>query len=1174
VEQKEYGLGGSGPRLTQGTIRRYVYAAAAGLSVFVGELLVWLAFYMPGNAPTLLKGLVIVVAAVVASLVAGFFQLRLERHRRRQELAEQAIREEATRIDTERDRADREREARLGRITSMCTWPLPVISDELDPFELHFVRASEVAEKHARHANSPEYIKRDIDPLVDSSMKPGRLALILGAPGLGKSRSAFAACRRNYDGHPIIIPRPTTRIRELLQCLAHEDLALQKPVVLWLDRIDVYLTSLQLESEDFTLMREMGIVAVGTIWPEKFGELTSARTSPNDDARKVLAEIAARPLALLEPRRPSDSELADASLKYPGLDFGDGLGQTFLATEQKLRLFQCWLSEEPAAFAVLLSAINWQRCGLERPATEDELYSGFGIHMELVAPATKPSKDCFSGGLARAAERVETWSPLLEWRVQGDVTGYRAFDPLVTFVGVDPEFASAPLRKLTDPMWSWVHASARRGEEYFSIGSAAYNAGALPASACAFRELMNAGVALGAIALGEVLARSGEFGDASATFERGIELAERGPLHALSLRVFADNLATYGKDYDQAQVMYERALDVHPTDAVALMNYASLLSDHRKEYDRAQEMFERALEANPNDALAQVNYANFLSGHRKEYDRAEEFYKSALDADPTNASSLMNYAVFLTDQRKNYDLAEAMFLQGLKIDPTHADNLGNYAVFLVDPRRDYDRAEEMYVRALDADPTNADNLGTYAWFLADQRKDCDRAEAMYERALQSDPSHIDTLHSYAAFLANQRKDYDRAEAMYERALQSDPSHIDTLHSYAAFLANQRRDYDRVEAIYERVLAADPTNATVLLGYAVFLKQGRKDYERAEAIYERALTADPTYPDALGSYANFLADQRGDNAGAEAMYKRALEIDAGNAANLANYACFLAQQRKDYQAAEALHARAMEADPMDVDILRSYAWFLANLRKDYDRAETMYERALATDPTNATVLLDYALFLKERRKDYDRAQIMYERALAADPTNATVLLDYAIFLKGRRKDYDRAQIMYERAVTADATNADALGSYALFLADQRGDDSGAEAMYRRALEIDANSANTLANYAQLLFGRGEDEGARRSLAAAIQNAGSEDQSVRLELAVYEYCHVPASRVRACENIRLLIGKGARSEGWNFCRNVDRLRNDDPDEASFIEALASVIADGADASTLNAYRQWAS
>ncbi len=352
-------------------------------------------------------------------------------------------------------------------------------------------------------------------------------------------------------------------------------------------------------------------------------------------------------------------------------------------------------------------------------------------------------------------------------------------------------------------------------------------------------------------------------------------------------------------------------------------SYANFLVSLGKDKDEAEVMYKKALGLDPSNASITGNYATFLSDQRDLYDEAEAMYKKALVLDPSNANNIGNYAIFLTHRREDYDAAELMFKQALELSPNHVNNLGNYGRFLLVRHKDYDAAEAMYKKALELNPNHPYITSSYAEFLAEYRGDYDAADALYKKALDLAPTNANIVGNYAIFLANQGKNLDAAEAMHKKALDIDADHANNTGSYAYFLSERRKDDDGAEAMYKRSLELDPRNAKVRGNYANFLATNRKHYDEAEKMYRKVLDLAPNNVNSAGNYAHFLSNIGKDFDTAEAMFKKALALDSNDANVTSNYAYFLSERRKDDHAAQAMYKKAIELDP-------SNANYLANL----------------------------------------------------------------------------------------------------------------------------------------------------------------------------------------------------------------------------------------------------
>jgi tetratricopeptide (TPR) repeat protein len=84
------------------------------------------------------------------------------------------------------------------------------------------------------------------------------------------------------------------------------------------------------------------------------------------------------------------------------------------------------------------------------------------------------------------------------------------------------------------------------------------------------------------------------------------------------------------------------------------------LKNIRKDYDRAEELYKKLLELDPKDANYTGGYANFLHNIRMDYDGAEELYKKSLELDPDHANNVGNYAGFLLSRgdKKGFDYVD------------------------------------------------------------------------------------------------------------------------------------------------------------------------------------------------------------------------------------------------------------------------------------------------------------------------------------------------------------------------------------------------------------------------------------------------------------------------------------------------------------------------------------
>ncbi|MGL4409277.1 MAG: tetratricopeptide repeat protein, partial [Zoogloea sp.] len=81
-----------------------------------------------------------------------------------------------------------------------------------------------------------------------------------------------------------------------------------------------------------------------------------------------------------------------------------------------------------------------------------------------------------------------------------------------------------------------------------------------------------------------------------------------------------------------------------------------------QDYDAADAMFRKAIELDPSNARNTGNYANFLANERHDYDAADAMYRKAIELDPNNFNSLANWACLRIVHTKAQDLPEVQQL--------------------------------------------------------------------------------------------------------------------------------------------------------------------------------------------------------------------------------------------------------------------------------------------------------------------------------------------------------------------------------------------------------------------------------------------------------------------------------------------------------------------------------
>jgi Tfp pilus assembly protein PilF len=281
-----------------------------------------------------------------------------------------------------------------------------------------------------------------------------------------------------------------------------------------------------------------------------------------------------------------------------------------------------------------------------------------------------------------------------------------------------------------------------------------------------------------------------------------------------------------------------------------------------------------------------------------------------------------------------------------------------------------------------------------------------------------------------------------------------------------------------------------------------------------------------------------------------------------------------QASVDPPSAKERYLKGLELFPDSYKLRGNYAWFLENELKDFDGAQTEYEKAIKANPAAAPNLGNFANFLTKVRQNHDEAEEYYDKAVKADPKAASYLGNFAIFLTDVRQNPDKAEKYYRLAVEADSKDAKNLGNFANFLTTVRQNHDEAEKYYRLAIDADPKDANNIGNFSQYLLESGQSLEGLRYWREALALNDPEDAALTVELMFYGYAHGPASELSGyLSRLKKLLGKGARSKGWNFSRNVERATKIEKHPAKiWLAKLAAVCNGSAEITTLDKWKAW--
>ena len=338
-----------------------------------------------------------------------------------------------------------------------------------------------------------------------------------------------------------------------------------------------------------------------------------------------------------------------------------------------------------------------------------------------------------------------------------------------------------------------------------------------------------------------------------------------------------DRLQTWGQYGRAAELCRETLTWVTPgsQEDAAFRHWLGILAQARGDYDAAEPLYRRALEISERigDQASMANsygQLGILAQQRGDYDAAEPLYRRALEiseriGDQASMARIYHQLGRLAQLRGDYDAAEPLSRRALEIFE-RIDDQASMAIgyqqlgLLAQQRGDYDAAEPLSRRALEIFERIGDQASLAKGYhqlgmLAQARGDYAAAEPLYRRSLEiseriGDQASMARIYHQLGILAQLRGDYDAAEPLYRRALEineriGDLAGMATGYHQLGILAQQRGDYDAAEPLLRRALEiferiGDQAGMSASFGQLGMLAQDRGDYDAAEPLLRRAL----------------------------------------------------------------------------------------------------------------------------------------------------------------------------------------------------------------------------------------------------------------------------------------------------------------------------------------------
>ncbi len=301
----------------------------------------------------------------------------------------------------------------------------------------------------------------------------------------------------------------------------------------------------------------------------------------------------------------------------------------------------------------------------------------------------------------------------------------------------------------------------------------------------------------------------------------------------------------------------------------------ALASLQARNFDDAERLFKRFLDVHPKN-VAGLNLFAVLLTQLGKFEKAERYIRLALNENAKSDTTFYNYGIVLTALKRP---AEALdkFSQALDINPSVAETWNARGAIFNQLRR-YQEAIADFEKAISINSKYLDALCNKGFSLTALQL-WDQALTAYDAALALNPGLAVAWHGrgLTSFRLNRQAD---ALAAFDKAIALNPRLADAWLGRGNVLYEFKR-YEEAAAAYDKTLALQPDHIFAWIGGGnIFFQLQRHD--KALAAYDKALELDANLPNAWVGRGNTLYEtKRYDEA--IAAYDKALELDADLAA---------------------------------------------------------------------------------------------------------------------------------------------------------------------------------------------------------------------------------------------------------------------------------------------------
>ncbi len=465
-------------------------------------------------------------------------------------------------------------------------------------------------------------------------------------------------------------------------------------------------------------------------------------------------------------------------------------------------------------------------------------------------------------------------------------------------------------------------------------------------------------------------------------------------------------------NYDEAEKLYKKALDINPQDDASMFELAKIYA-RKKELARSMEMAKKAAETDPRNTYYLLFYGSLLQA-TEDFKGAIEVYKKLTELKPDNPDYFNNLALayLYADQPDKaieiYDMLEK------KMGITEEYSLKKQRIYLQEKK--VNKAINEVEKLIQAYPRESKYYAVLAEMCLENGMDQKALEA-YQKIKEIDPENPYIDISLADFYKKQGKDelaFEELKKGFANPNLDIDSKIQVLLQY--YTVNELYDSLKGQAFTLSKILVDthPNDPKAYSMYGDFLYQD-KQYEQARDAFRKVISIDSSKY-LVWEQLLFTETELNDTGAMLQESQRAIELFPEQPIPYLLAGGALYQKKKWDEAIDVL-TRGLNY-VVNNDRLKSqfYAYLgdVYNQTGDHEKSDEAYDNVLKINPDNDYVLNNYAYFLSLRNEKLDKAAKMAKRATELRPDSPSNQDTYGWVLY-KLGYYDEALQWIEKAI---------------------------------------------------------------------------------------------------------------------------------------------------------------